>query len=69
MNNHVYIGKSRSVRLRHAYVHQSIKDIVIIVDCLQTRENPTYSSNKKFSKRLSVENFRGMRLKPTFFSH
>ena len=37
--SHVYNGKSRHIGLRHAYVHQLIKDGVITVNYVQTNEN------------------------------
>jgi len=61
---HVHNGKSRHISLRHAYVHQLIKDEVIIVDFVQTSENLANPSPKGLARDLMLKTSRGMGLKP-----
>ena len=56
--SHFYNGKSRHIGLRHAYVHQLIKNGVITVDFVQSSENLTDLLTKGLA-RLGVENIKG----------
>ena len=65
--SHVYNGKSRHIGLRHAYVHQLIKDGVITVDFVQSNENLADSLTKSLARDLVLKTSRGMGLKPISF--
>jgi len=58
--SHVCNGKSRHIELRHAYVHQLIKDGVITINYVQTNENFTDPLTKGLARDL-VENIKGDR--------
>jgi len=62
--SHVYNGKSRHIGLRHAYVHQLIKDGVITVDFVQSNENLTDPLTKGLARDLVLKTSRGMNLSP-----
>ena len=62
--SHVYNGKSRHIGLRHAYVHQLIKDGVITVNYVQTNENLADPLTKGLARDLVLIISRGMGLKP-----
>jgi len=57
-------GKSRHIGLRHGYVHQLIKDGLIIVDFVQTSKNLTDLLTKGLERDLVLKTSRGMGLKP-----
>jgi len=52
------------IGLRHAYVHQLIKDRVITVDFVQTSENLTDLLIKRLARDLASKTSRKMVLKP-----
>ena len=62
--SHVYNGKSRHIGLRHAYVHQLIKDGVITVNYVQTNENLADPLTKGLVRDLVLRTSKGMGLKP-----
>ena len=64
--SHVYNGKSKHIGLKHAYVHQLIKDGVIVVDFVQTSENLVDPLTKGLTRELVLKTSRGIRLKPIF---
>jgi len=66
--SHVYDGKSRHIGLRHACVHQLIKDGVITDDYVQTSENIVDPLTKGLARDLVLKTLRGMGLKPHLLS-
>jgi len=53
--SHIYNGKSRYIRLRHAYVHQLIKDGVITIDFVQTSKNLADPLTKGIARDLVLK--------------
>ena len=64
VHSHVYNRQSRHIGLRHAYVHQFIKDRVITVDFVQTSENLVDPLTKGLARDLVLKTLKGMELKP-----
>ena len=62
--SHVYNGKSRYIGLRHAYVHQLIKDEVITVNYVRINKNLADPLTKGLARDLVLRISRGMGLKP-----
>ena len=56
------------IGLRHAYIHQLIRDRVITTDYVQTSENLIDLLRKDLAKDLVLRALRGMRLKPIFLT-
>jgi len=62
--SYVYNEKSGHIGLRHAYVHQLIKQGVIAVNYVQTNGNLVDPLTKGLARELVLRTSRGMRLKP-----
>ena len=60
--SHVYTGKSRYIGLKHAHVHQLIKDGAIIVNYVQTNENLADPLTKGLARDLVLRTSRWMGL-------
>jgi len=62
--SHVYNGKSRHIGLRHAYIHQLIKDGIITIDFVQSNKNLANPLTKGLVTDLVLKTSRGWDLSP-----
>jgi len=67
--SHVYNRKSRHIGLRHAYVHQLIKDGMITIDFVQSSENIADPLTKGLARDLMLKTSRGYGTHSRIYDH